>query len=131
MIKFNDNYNTGIAVIDAQHKELFSIVNKFEIALRENNLSLLRSTFEELLKYSRYHFITEEVFLSDLEKAIFERHVSLHRNMQSDVIGFKDRIEKTDNPIPLFNDLFDLTKNWIIDHILNEDAVIKQISHKF
>ncbi len=129
MIKFKDNYKTGIAVIDAQHEELFSMVNKLENALIEENIYLLNALLEELIRYTKYHFITEEVFLADIDYERLERHKALHRHMQSEVLEFKHRIESSENPIPVFLDLFDITKNWLIDHVLNEDCIIKEISH--
>lgn len=131
MIKFKDNYKTGISVIDAQHEELFSIVNRFEAALIEKNIFLLNSLLEDLIKYTKYHFITEEVFLADIDYDRLERHKMLHRNMQAEALEFKNRLESSDNPLPVFLDLFDILKNWLIDHVLNEDCIIKEISHLY
>lgn len=131
MIKFKDNYKTGIPVIDAQHQELFSIVNRMEIGILEQNVTLLMSILDEIIKYTKYHFITEEVFLADIDYERLERHKALHRNMQAEVLEFKHRIESSENPLPLFVDLFDASKNWLIDHVLNEDCIIKEISHLY
>lgn len=131
MIKFNDNYKTGIAVIDAQHQELFLIVNKLELALLEQNLYILNSILEDLIKYTKYHFITEEVFLADIDHDRFEKHKALHLNMRAEAIEFKHNVESSDNPLPMFMDLFDTVKNWLIDHVLNEDCIIKEISHLY
>lgn len=131
MIKFNDNYKTGIAVIDAQHQELFSIVNRLELALLEQNLYVLNSILEDLIKYTKYHFITEEVFLSDIDYDRFEKHKALHRKMQAEALEFKHNVESSDNQLPMFMDLFDTIKNWLIDHVLNEDCIIKEISHLY
>lgn len=131
MIKFKDNYKTGIPVIDAQHQELFSIVNRLELGILEQNVTLLMSILDEIIKYTKYHFITEEVFLADIDYERLERHKALHRNMQAEAREFKHKVESSDNPLPLFVDLFDTLKNWLIDHVLNEDCIIKEISHLY
>lgn len=131
MIKFKDNYKTGISVIDAQHQELFSIVNRLELGILEQNVTLLMSILDEIIKYTKYHFITEEVFLADIDYERLERHKALHRNMQAEALEFKNRLESSDNPLPVFLDLFDILKNWLIDHVLNEDCIIKEISHLY
>lgn len=131
MIKFKDNYKTGIPVIDAQHQELFSIVNRLELGILEQNVTLLMSILDEIIKYTKYHFITEEVFLADIDYERLERHKALHRKMQAEAREFKHKVESSDNPLPLFVDLFDTLKNWLIDHVLNEDCIIKEISHLY
>lgn len=131
MIKFKDEYKTGIAVIDEQHKEFFLIVNRLESAIVKQDLSLMLSILDEFAKYTKYHFITEEVFLSDLEPHLFKRHKEIHDKIKKDVLELKANIEASSDPLPLFIDLYDILKGWIIDHVLNEDYIIREISHRY
>ncbi|MGL5255988.1 MAG: bacteriohemerythrin [Proteocatella sp.] len=131
MIKFKEEYKTGIAVIDEQHKEFFLIVNRLEVAIVKQDLSLMLSILDEFTKYTKYHFITEEVFLSDLEPHLFKRHKEIHDKIKKDVLELKTNIENSSDPLPLFVDLYDILKGWIIDHVLHEDCIIKEISHRY
>lgn len=105
MIKFKDEYKIGISVIDEQHKEFFLIVNRLEAAIVKQDLSLMLSILDEFAKYTKYHFITEEVFLSDLELHLFKRHKEIHDKIKKDVLELKANIEASSDPLPLFIDL--------------------------
>lgn len=131
MIKFKDEYKTGIAVVDEQHKEFFELLNKLESAIVANDISLLITILDDFLKYTKYHFITEEVFMTDLEADVLKRHKEIHESIKKDFLELKIKIESSSNPLPLFVDLYDVLKSWLIDHILNEDCIIKEISHRY
>lgn len=129
MIKFNDNYKVGISVIDAQHENFFSILNQFEIAITEKNLYNLNSVLEELIKYTYYHFITEETFLSKLNSEENEHHKIVHYKIQNDLLKLKSRINDSDNPLPLFIELFNVSNDYLSEHIIDEIRTIKELNN--
>lgn len=57
-IIWNDDWNTGISIIDEQHKTLVTILNK--IITNEINVNELML---ELIKYSGRHFADEERYM--------------------------------------------------------------------
>lgn len=128
LIKFQNDYKVGIAVIDAQHESFFDILNKLESALMKKDLNSLNNNLNDLIKYTKYHFITEEVFLSELDTEIHEKHKALHYIIETDILKYKERVAVSDNPILVFTELFDTSKIYLIDHIINEDNIIKKIN---
>lgn len=131
MIKFQNDYKVGIAVIDAQHESFFDILNKLELALVKKDLRSLHTLLEELIKYTKYHFITEEIFLAELDPEINNTHKLLHTTIQNDFFNFKERISTSDNPLPIYAELFDTSKTYLIEHVSKEDCIIKQINKTY
>ena len=56
---WNKHFNTGIKIIDEQHRNLVDIINRLakSVALGSENVEL-NSIFDELVEYTVYHFQT-------------------------------------------------------------------------
>ena len=59
---WDDNFDTGLPSIDAQHRKLVELLNKLasHVAFRSDPAQL-GAVFDELSDYTVYHFETEEV----------------------------------------------------------------------
>ena len=57
---WNENLDTGIAIIDEQHKQLVLLLNQLAAALTRDNLLEINDIFAELTQYAEFHFATEE-----------------------------------------------------------------------
>lgn len=131
LIKFNDNYKVGISVIDAQHENFFSILNRFEVAIAEKNLCNLNSILDDIIKYTYYHFITEETFLSKLNSEVNENHKIIHYRIQNNILSLRSRINVSDNPLPLFIELFNISNDYLSEHIIDEIHTIKELNNLY
>ncbi|WML33135.1 hemerythrin domain-containing protein [Clostridium sp. OS1-26] len=70
MFRWKKEYETGITIIDEQHKELFKIGNE-SYDLLKNDLILDKYDkvvviLNKLLDYCEYHFSTEEEYLLNI-----------------------------------------------------------------
>lgn len=77
--QWNDELNTGIPLIDIQHKTLFDLINYF-VSMDEKDLTVEKISFimESLENYIKYHFATEVKFFEkcnyDNKELNFEKH---------------------------------------------------------
>ena len=53
---WNENLDTGIAIIDEQHKQLVLLLNQLAAALTRDNLLEINDIFAELTQYAEFHF---------------------------------------------------------------------------
>jgi hemerythrin-like metal-binding protein len=118
-IKWQECNDTGISIIDEQHRGIVSIINSF-YCLTEKGMgsTMLYSIISDTVKnYSRVHFITEEHLLKAAKYPGFENHIEMHRKLMLE-IELIEYVAITENdPKPLMNFL----KKWWIEHINVQD----------
>ena len=120
---WNPNFETGIEIIDEQHKELVRILNKLagHLANRSEDI-VLNKIFDELANYADYHFRTEEKIWSSNfhDDEWFSEHEKTHVSFIDEVVALKNN----DNNKPLDDVVYDivsLLSKWLAYHILDTD----------
>lgn len=117
---WDEKYETGIDVIDFQHRillertnDLIDLVNKNEI---QDNMFPILIFLED---YTHYHFDTEEQFFDSFDYINKEKHLEEHREFIKKIIEFKEQYAK--GTVKIDKDLLDYLLNWLISHILDTD----------
>jgi hemerythrin-like metal-binding protein len=126
---WNDNFDTGIKVIDDQHRTLVDLLNLLVSHLAfQSDLPTLNSIFDQLKDYTVIHFQTEEriwgeYFQGDVWEAW---HRSSHADFISKVISLKERDEgKTIDEI--VEDIVSFLTHWLALHILESDKRMAKV----
>lgn len=120
---WNKNFETGIDIIDEQHKELVKILNR--LAAHLANLSeavVLNELFDELAQYADYHFKTEEKIWSAhfKEDEWFSDHEETHESFIDKVVALKNN--KNHKPLDdVIYDIVSFLSQWLAYHILDSD----------
>lgn len=125
--EFTDDYLTGIDLVDAEHKELFRIVDKanqlvksFDILSGYDNIIQI---LNELKEYTKEHFGDEEEYM----EAIHYEGLSAQKRAHE---AFIDKLENIDlnqidqNPQEYLQELLEFLLGWLINHILYTDKKI-------
>jgi len=123
-IKWNDRNETGVALIDEQHKGIVSIINTFYYltSTGADNKMLYACISDTMKNYSRIHFITEEGFLKESGYPGIEEHKILHRKLSSEMEQMElSSIVNNDTGL-----LLEFMKKWWLKHINEEDRVFAQ-----
>lgn len=125
--EFTDDYLTGIALVDAEHKELFRIVDKANQLLKSfDELSGYDSIIEilnELKEYTKEHFSDEEEYMESIQYEGLSAQKRAHE-------AFIDKLENIDlgqidaNPQEYLQELLEFLLGWLINHILYTDKKI-------
>ena len=120
---WSDDFNTGLEIIDEQHKKLVDILNR--LAAHLANLSsavILNDIFDELADYADYHFKTEERIWAKYFKDDdwYIEHEQTHGSFISDVIAIKEN--KEEKPLDdVIYDIVSFLSQWLAYHILDTD----------
>lgn len=120
---WQQSFNTGIRVIDDDHKMLFSIVNNLieevneatEIEPRE-----IESLFEALVNYVDTHFAREEQFLEQFGYPELDAHRDKHDALRQQIDGIANDYKSAPDSIDLEKVCVFLI-NWLSQHILKSD----------
>ncbi|MDP4126423.1 MAG: hemerythrin family protein [Bacillota bacterium] len=128
MLLWKDEYSIGVELIDEQHKHLFEIGNKI-YDLLENYLYVdkydkIVTIIKELSDYTKYHFKTEEDYMIQIKYPKY-----FNQKVEHD--DFIQKIEEIDlgeldnNQDKHIRDILTFVFNWVLDHILKKDKLIK------
>lgn len=120
---WDKNFETGITIIDSQHKKLIDILNS--LAAHLANLSdtpVLDEIFDELANYADYHFKSEEniwiKYFKDDDLII--EHQLTHGSFIEKVIELKNNKENRPFDDVIYDIVIFLSK-WLAYHILDTD----------
>jgi hemerythrin len=123
-VEWNENLRIGVAVIDAQHRELFSRVAAFESALERGDARRVDDTFAFLREYALVHFAREEELMRDAAYPALDDHRAAHRQFVERLAAL---VRDRDGGAPAaFLEL--RTRNWIVvwlvDHVAGTDQAL-------
>jgi hemerythrin len=117
---WSDKYSVGIASIDEQHKEFFSIANDaIDLANQAEPVrNEIESIFERLMYYAFYHFKTEEELFCKFKYPQTKQHIGVHKLFQEKI----NKLSKTiwDDNADVGATLLETAQFsllWLADHI--------------
>lgn len=122
--KWKDNYETGISLIDNEHKKLFEILDEaFEEVAEEQRDDKIKKVLTHLYNFMKEHFKKEEAFMHELNYPLVKDHVRIHQNIIQECNKLLQEVNQT-NPELFEKKLAQLIDEHIINHILVEDKKI-------
>jgi hemerythrin len=111
--------DTGIEVIDGQHKQIVEYINKLDDAKLTLNRSVIKKVISDTIDYTVSHFGFEETLIEDAGYEFVRPHKRVHELFIKRVSEYKDRFENGED---VADDLHDLLFRWLFSHIRNDDA---------
>ena len=123
-IKWSDDLSVGVAEMDSQHQKLVGMINKL---IREQKSLTGPATIAELLTemtdYALEHFRAEEYLMSEYGYENKDRQVLQHRAFITTTQEFYSATDIGTNILSMA--LLDYLRNWLVNHILDEDMKYK------
>lgn len=131
MYEMKDEYLTGIAEIDAEHKRLFEIAESTYQLLHEefvaDKYDNIRELLQELQEYTKIHFAHEEAYMESIhykrmftQKVQHQQFISKLEEIDLDAIDGSD----TEEQDAMVNDILTFLTDWLVHHILETDKKI-------
>ncbi|MFC1744756.1 bacteriohemerythrin [Candidatus Riflebacteria bacterium] len=120
LVELESVLKVGIKTIDADHAQLFTILNKLYDAYQaELERAILEDTVNELSHYTIYHFSNEEKILKENGYPRLEEHLNQHQFFTEKIQDFRKTIKKGNTRIGL--DVLAFIKDWLLGHIQKSD----------
>lgn len=120
-LPWNDDYATGIAAIDGDHRTLFMMVNALHDAMmRDEPPEDLPGLFRRLMDYVAGHFQREETLMASTDYPYFEEHRDKHSQLAATLQRMAEEFSGDPEGFPVA-DLLDFLKNWLSSHVLKSD----------
>lgn len=118
-LAWQDDLNTGIQVIDNQHKQIVEMINRLHDAQVQRSDGLVGQVIEELVDYTLSHFAFEEALLEDAGYEFTRAHKKVHELFIKRVSDYRLRFAAGED---VAEELKQLLGRWLFNHIRNDDA---------
>lgn len=119
-LEWTKDLNTGVNVIDKQHRRIVDYINQLVDATETGDNESISDVFDGLIDYTITHFTFEEGLQ---EKAGYEfrsAHQRVHKVFIKKLGEYKKDFD--DGNVDAVKQVNRMLRNWLINHIKNDDA---------
>lgn len=117
-LSWSDDLNTGIAVIDGQHRRIVDMINELYAAQQQGAREGVGQVIEELVDYTNSHFAFEEAMLEEAGYVFTKAHKRVHELFIRRVEDYRARFRQGED---IGDELRSLLGRWLFGHIRNDD----------
>jgi hemerythrin len=122
---WDDDFLTGTAEIDEQHRRLIALIDEFYKALgRTEPRAAIERLLRGLLEYTNYHFSTEERYMRQVQYPDLQAHLAQHEAFADKMQDVAERFFKGDLVLSL--EITQFLRDWLSGHILGVDKRLGQ-----
>ena len=117
-ISWTNDLDTGIEVIDRQHRKIVDYINQLERASQQHDRAIVGRVLAELVDYTLSHFAFEESLQNQARFKFAKIHKSLHDMFARDVADYQARHQAGEDVAAQISDMLG---HWLLSHIKRED----------
>ena len=118
-ITWTADLNTGINVIDQQHRRIVEFVNDLEAAQVVGDKQKIKSIIDDCVDYTLSHFTFEESLQAEAGYPYCKPHKKVHELFARKVAESQQRLELGDD---IAAELHNMLSRWLVNHIKHDDA---------
>lgn len=124
LLSWSNQYLIGNDVIDAEHEELFRLINDFHSRWIEAHARQdIAKVFNQLITYAESHFRHEEQIMAEAGFPKLAEHLQIHEEMIDSVfLLHKSYMEES---LHLEMQTMKFVKAWLVEHILANDYLFR------
>ena len=126
-IAWDPIYSVQVKTIDAQHQELFSIVNQL-IDLHESGSADMYPVFKRLVDYLSRHFHAEQMHMKQMKYPMIGLHIQEHTAFTEKIQEFLGRYQEGDRE--LSRKMLVFLSDWVFSHTTNVDIKYAAFSRR-
>jgi len=127
-IPWTPDMNTGIEVIDNQHKRIVDYINQLGQAIHQRNRATVGTVLDELVDYTISHFAFEESLQEEVGYQFAKPHKAVHDVFIKRVAKYQ---EKHSAGADVAHQLHSMLSTWLVHHIKRDDmAYVSEVRAK-
>lgn len=120
VIAWTSDLNTGIEVIDNQHKRIVDYINQLGDAIQQQNKLPVGRVLDELVDYTVSHFAFEESLQEEAGYELATPHKNVHDRFVKRVVQYQERHNARED---IAKELHGMLSTWLIHHIKRDDML--------
>ncbi|MFV8782538.1 bacteriohemerythrin [Microbulbifer sp. SA54] len=125
---WDTSLNTGISIIDEQHRGIVDYINKLDEAAQANDRDKVTQVLMGLINYTASHFAFEESLLEQNKYPLLDAHKAVHASFVKRIQKYFDAHKAGQN---IAKTLSGELQIWLANHIKNEDGdYVKSVNIK-
>lgn len=120
-LSWSSEYETGIDIIDSQHKQLFDYLDQVELTIASQNSAQVEEIARGLIHYAISHNTFEESLMKQAGYPMLEAHAQVHESFKERAHGYIRQLDEGQDPMRVARDIRTHIGLWLINHIKRED----------
>jgi len=117
-LDWSDDLDTGITVIDDQHKRIVAMINQLDAAQRSASKVQAGAVIDELIDYTVSHFAFEEAMIEEAGYIFTKAHKRVHALFIKRVEDYRERFKRGED---IADELKGMLGRWLFSHIRSDD----------
>ena len=124
LLSWSPQYQIGHETIDAEHQELFRLVNAFhDNWLEKRSRQEIARVLNQLITYAQKHFQHEEAIMTTAAYPQLADHQFIHEAMVDTIFKLRQSFETNDFHLEI--ETMKFVRSWLVDHIVNHDTLFR------
>jgi len=115
-MKWSPEYNTGIDVIDDQHKRILDYINQID---QNTDRHHTKQILDDIIDYTQSHFTFEESLQEEAGYKYRVPHKRVHDLFIKKIELYRQQFEQGAS---IEHELHEILSKWLINHIQHDDA---------
>lgn len=132
LLIWQDNLDTGIDIIDGQHRRIVDMINQLHAAQMGHSNAVVGDVIDELVDYTLSHFAFEEELMEEAGYPFSAAHKRVHEIFTKRVGEYQLRFRAGED---VADELKSLLSRWLFNHIRSDDKAyaesVKQHLNRF
>ncbi len=118
-ISWTADLDTGIPLIDQQHRRIVDFINHLEVAKNAGDKEAVKQIVYDCVDYTLSHFAFEESLQEEAGYAYCKPHKKVHELFARKVSEYQERMNLGDD---VAEELHATLARWLVNHIKRDDA---------
>ncbi|KAF1688585.1 bacteriohemerythrin [Pseudoxanthomonas taiwanensis] len=123
LLLWQDDLNTGIEVIDDQHRRIVHMINQLHQAQTGSSDLVVGEVLDELVDYTLSHFAFEEELMEEAGYPFSAAHRRVHEVFTKRVNEYRMRFQAGEDVV---DELKGMLSRWLFNHIRNDDKAYSE-----
>ena len=120
-ISWTADFETGIDIIDEQHKRIFEYLKEIDQAIATKSLGQIEYVIKSLIDYAISHNTLEESLMEKAGYPMLEAHHQVHERFKERAYSYLSRFSKGEDAIKLAREVRSDMGLWLTNHIKRDD----------
>ena len=128
LLIWNEELETGIDVIDQQHKRIVELINQLNLVSKGKADGNVGDVLAELVDYTLSHFVFEEELMEEAGYPFSKAHKRVHDIFTARVNEYKMRFDAGED---VTDALRDMLSRWLFNHIKGDDKAYARVVKQY